>query len=73
MPFDFEKLTCCFGTCVKQYLQLLIKFVPGIKSEEEIFKTCRNKGVSSQPMGRNYLAQVGKNVASKKQMIEPEK
>ena len=56
---------CTAASCVDEYLKLLLKFVPDIKDTDDLFKTCTMRGLSRSPMGKNYLANIGKDIAKK--------
>ena len=71
VPFNEEDKNCCFGSRVQDYLQILCRDIPNIEPNEEIFRTVRKQGLIKCVMGKNYISQIGKDVASYLSLDDP--
>ncbi len=59
----------CVGILI--YIDLLEKSLPGSKSEDELFHRCLKSGYRAAVMGKNYIHQIGKIVASEFGLEDP--
>jgi hypothetical protein len=71
VPFDRNNAQLCLASRVVAYLRFLELSLPGIKADDDLFRQCLKDGFGKHAMGRNLLAQVGKEAATEIGLEEP--
>ena len=73
VPYDKDHPEICFAKQVIQYLKLVHKSQPelGSNSESPMFLRARKEGFGCQPMGKDMLASIGKEVAKELGLENP--
>lgn len=73
VPFERNNPQLCLASRVVTYLRGLEQSHPNLKADEDLFKQCLKDGFGKHSMGKNVLAQVGKEVATQLGLDVPEK
>ena len=74
VPYDKEDQELCFATQVIQYLNLVHKSQPqlGSNSESPMFLRAKTRVLGGQPMGKEMLGSIGKEVAKELGLDNPD-
>ena len=62
----------CFGSRLKSYLVAVETCIRGMEDDKQIFHRVLKGGYGTEVMGKNYLANMGKTVAVKLGLENPE-
>lgn len=74
IPYNRERPDLCFATPVVEYLKFLRECHSDIKSEDPLFYRALKSGrFSKNPLGQHTLANVGKEVAARLGLDNPER
>ena len=73
VPFDLEHPELCFAQPIIEYKNLLHQCLPGLVPEDPLFfKPLKNGKFSRQVIGKNKLSDIGKEVAARLGLPNPE-
>ena len=71
VPWNKNDKSKCFATRLQRYLQDLKKALPDLQPEDALFKRVMPKGYGSTAMGKNYLSNTGKILATHLGLANP--
>ena len=73
IPFNNDRPDLCFARPIQEYLQLLHQSLPDLRPEDPLFfKPLKNGRFSRQVIGKHKLSDIGKDVAARLGLPNPE-
>ena len=73
VPYTLQDPLRCFASRVIAYLRAVERNLGAIGPKKPLFYRVLKNGYAKQAMGRNYMSDVGKEVAAKLGLEEPER